>query len=299
MYFPYFKARRYDYYAICQIPDAVYATGKVVPILDPITAEIKRLKSICEKGFPFVFVMNPYEYEAKEPFANLTAEFLGKNKNAILGFNVNSDTSSASVKSFLTTNPSHEKALIFHDENTDAAVIKEITSRAKSIRWLIFIDKHVRAVYTGNFPGMAHVWVEDCFKKKAKNSAYPSSSEFSNMCNQYKAKGYAGFGDFMIMSYNSADGGSAPFCVTLHLSESTKKGIIINHFLSDTNDTQKDTGGKYGEARQKLVDHLDANPPVDITDGAQLFRDSVDYQGLGAAKQMSLMHHVELISTII
>jgi hypothetical protein len=301
MYFPYLRAKTFDYQALRQINHSLYKSNKLLPIIESATISKTAIADLCKKGLNFIFITNPYVGGSKEgAIQDLKSNVFASYNCVTLGFNINEHTSQNALNDFLTSDPTYKKALIFHGECQNVRVLNLIWKYKVNIDWLIFIENFVDQSYIDSFKGFNRVLIQDCFQKQEKNADYPALSTFSDLYSRYTSEGYQGFGDFMTLSYEFTTG-FAPRCVAIHLSKYFRKGreIQVQHFLSDDTSGIENVSGKYGQAHDKLIAYLDANPRIDTTTGTAMFRDATDYPGLGTVKKMSLIHHIELIHSLI
>lgn len=73
--------------------------------------------------------------------------------------------------------------------------------------------------------------------------------------------------------------------------------IWTRHYVSDTQDSPSNPGGKFKEALQKLVDDVNGGGMPHQTDAIAEFMDlhtSQHFPGLGVVKKLSMQHHLEL-----
>ena len=79
--------------------------------------------------------------------------------------------------------------------------------------------------------------------------------------------------------------------------------MSIYHFISDENSTPANPAGKFREALEKLIDHI-SNQDSNIYDSLAIrqFRElhnRAHFPGLGKVKQISMQHHIELITDFL
>ena len=114
---------------------------------------------------------------------------------------------------------------------------------------------------------------------------------------------YAGFCDYLTIGSDFIEGGRLPYAVVIHLTylDSGSGDIRIHHFISDTNYDDSDTAGKFYEALTKLVNFVDAHsiPETIAISKFKEYYDSQAYPGLGVVKKLSMMHHIELMQSVM
>ena len=117
-------------------------------------------------------------------------------------------------------------------------------------------------------------------------------------------EGYVGTGDFSIIGDEYSDSGFAPYAVAIHIvyEDVKKPGTLrVAHFVSDSNDGHDDPAGKFFEAAGKLVKWAKSSS-VCRSVGLRSIIDAYEseqYPGLGSLKKFSIMHHLELMSSIL
>jgi len=92
-----------------------------------------------------------------------------------------------------------------------------------------------------------------------------------------------------------------PYAVAIHLSYADQNNKIrVRHFVSDSNDDSSDVGGKFAEALEKLIQWVNENGRESIA--ISIFRELHEtghFPGLGSLKKLSIMHHIELVLSLI
>ncbi len=144
------------------------------------------------------------------------------------------------------------------------------------------------------------ILVIDDFPKEKKNSEYRKESFFSDLFISAKEEGYsAGYGDFSIVGDQYTETGGPAYAVAIHITyRKNEDEIWVRHFLSDSNELPTNPAGKFGEALSKLAKAV-KDKKIDImeTEALKTFLDlhsREHFPGLGFAKKLSMMHHLEL-----
>ena len=145
------------------------------------------------------------------------------------------------------------------------------------------------------------VLLSDGFKKEKRNADYPIESSFSDLMFNYKSKGGIGYSDYLTVGETYEEINSAPYAIAIHYSIVRNKAVFVKHYISDTNKNQKDQAGKFLEAIKKFKKDYDLNNYIKTIGTKQLidFYNSKHYPGLGKIKQVSMEHHIEVMSQII
>lgn len=147
-------------------------------------------------------------------------------------------------------------------------------------------------------------FLSDPFIKQKRNVDYEDMEDeiFSSDYFYYRTEGFQAFSDYLSIGAEYIEGGMLPYAVVIHLTYKDRhsENIRIRHFLSDSNTDASDTAGKFGEALSKLVAFIDAENIHTIA--SEHFRDYHNrgaFPGLGMLKKLSIMHHIELIQSLI
>jgi hypothetical protein len=146
--------------------------------------------------------------------------------------------------------------------------------------------------------------IEDKFIKKNNNAEYGETDFYSVLFRTYTSEGFDAFGDFLILPDEYSESGGPAYAVAIHMSEKNDEDEIwIRHFVSDSNGTPVDPGGKFFEALKKLVHYIDNHSEKFAFSSAcneyrRLYRER-HFPGLGYIKKLSLQHHIELVSSLM
>lgn len=146
------------------------------------------------------------------------------------------------------------------------------------------------------------VILHDCFTKQEKNSDYNDIDEemFSEEYWFYGDEGYNGIADYTVLPSVYVEGGRLPYAIAIHLTYAKKEQVLIRHFVSDSNDDTSNIQGKFEEAASKAVAFCNSNHLS--SSGVNQLKNAFEtqhYPGLGALKKISILHHLELISSIL
>lgn len=297
MYFPFFRAKQHDYSAILESKMDIY--DNVFPIIEPLAKPSQKfIQYIINNKIDIIFIVNPFSGNYNHENVAKDIESFDDHQFLTLGYNISHKTSVKELLEVFKKYPMRQFALIFHSENT--VVENAIHNNSNRVDWVVLIDGKLSNDFKETYEEYDRILVRDCFEKEDRNADYPPTSYYSDLYATYESDGYKGYGDFLIMTYRYKDGGGAAHAVALHLTshDDDNYNIIMNHFVSDDTEGAQNPGGKYEQARKKLLKFLRDNPSVDITTGANQFK-SPSYPGLGIAKKRSLIHHLEYMDSLM
>jgi hypothetical protein len=162
---------------------------------------------------------------------------------------------------------------------------------------------------TGSFPKPLNyfrsrrVLLTDGFKVKVRNADYRKDEDefFSDSPSTYPMYGCQGFSDYTIVGEEFKSGGFSPRAVALHITYFDEgDDVRIRHFVSDPPDDTGRVADKYATAVEALYEWVtsqsEANLPRTIgLDGFLHTYTEEHFPGLGFAKKLSIMHHIEMI----
>ncbi|MCC8410000.1 sce7725 family protein [Mucilaginibacter sp. UR6-1] len=305
MYFPYLRGKQFELEALTEVSSTVFSN--TLPILEPInlTSRAKGLYDrIAGQGVPLILIINPYYGSLTiANVQNLIDTNLANHQNLIIGFLIDERFSLADLNAFLTSNSNLSKSLIFrHDPFPAELAAINSAILANSVDYILFDDTKVsnqtKAAFI-NHPRL--VLISNGFQRKSRNRDYQQTSAFNSNFETYRNNGWFGIGDYLTIGDYFSDGGGATYIVTLHITRHSPKGLITHHFSSTYQSKTKGlTAPKFAEANSLLVTNPNITPLS--SSGLTLYRgwhNTKHNPQLGAAKKASMMHHIELMSSLI
>lgn len=281
--------------AITELDNSLFQ--KIVPVLIPnnITSSKRNIQKVAKKNIEFILVVNflkkgfPTQKDIQEHFID---EVIKTQDKFSLAFIVDNTTTKKQINTFLSSNITLEKSLIFKEEFGDEAYIKSL-----DLKYNFCILPKVSLSFIANTSNKNSVVVFDGFEKQVRNSDYPLKSYFSDLHNKYTSLGSVGFGDFTITGKDAQEGGSTPLAVALHLTKIEGDKAYVYHFVSDTQDGTKDVAGKFFESLDDLIKFVKSNKgytSYGISDFEKYHSDN-HFPGLGVCKRMSMKNHLEIL----
>lgn len=312
MYFPYLRGKQFELIALKEISDLMSKNKlKISPIIEPVkdSSTFKTtLSELKSKDINFTVIINPKVGDLQNSTASILTMLntqLAHYDNFQLGIIL---TGKENHKSLINSLKKHSSLLhglsLIHNatiENIDE-IIEEYESVIPLKYNIVHFSKTNRRYYR-NFESSTIVELDDYFSLQPKNSAYKlvDESDFSEEHKFYKKDGFVGFSDFLTIGEPYSDGGFLPWAIAIHISYSdSSKNIKIKHFVSDSNDSNSDIGGKFEEAINKLVIWCDTKKLK--TKALDVFRnlnETGHFPGLGTIKKLSILNHIELILKLI
>ncbi|MEL7444783.1 MAG: sce7725 family protein [Pseudomonadota bacterium] len=308
MYYPYFRGKQFELIAIRDTAELM-AQASFVPIVEPVKAQLKGLQraldAICDAGGSAIVVVNPgYGDHAEdgEDISSLLREKYLERDNIFAGLILTEAMTVEDVVDLYDSHKDHLPVFIhagFMEAKLLAARIGDQLGKSRHI----FFEQNCKKLYRKHFDGAHRVLLRDGFTKR-RNADHPSIEAFSDLHITYPDEGMAGFGDFLTVGDEFSEGGGPAYAVAIHLTfinAEKDDEMYIYHFVSDSKDTPTDPAGKFAEALKKLKDRYDAGDSGLFlgTALAQLLelQEKEHFPGLGQAKKLSMVHHIETINS--
>ena len=317
MYLPYLRGKQYELIALREMCEIMAKNkDKISPIIEPVK-DSPTLKScitcLADNKVNFSVVINPSVGDLKgdskhtKKIINYLSDLLNGFDDWQIGILIDQNLEVNTILEQVLELGFHAKrlTLIHNSVRRDIEQLLTEASNGNHIEFNVINYTRVNdRRYHRNFPRNTIVSLEDFFASQDRNSDYleVGESDFSVEHLYFADDGFKGFSDFLTVGEPYADGGYLPYAVAIHLSYTDEDNrIIVKHFVSDTNEDATDVGGKFAEALDKLIKWCNQNPQLD-TLGIRGFKDlhkRSHFPGLGSIKKLSIMHHIELVLSLI
>lgn len=311
MYFPYLRGKQFELIALrelsqCQILDKT----KVSPIIEPVKRGLKSiqtaLKSLQSLNIQVQLIVNP-QYGDLVGKSNDIITFINEQRsqgltNIIPAFLIHSDND---VNTLITIAEQENYVDSGYSLVHLAPVrrVEELSQFAKNTSCK-FNTIHINHVFALRRKFERQAILGDYFRKQRVNADYANEMDeaFSSDCFFFKQEGFEAFSDYQSIGADWIEGGMVPKAVVIHLTykDQEQEEIRIHHFVSDKNDDTTDIAGKFYEALTKLVSFVDKLNLESVA--IRSFKDLYSRQafpGLGTIKKLSIMHHIELMQSLI
>jgi hypothetical protein len=310
MYFPYLRGRQYELLALRELVSNNLLGDYVIPIVEPVKLSPTLTKTISEyikASHPISIIRNPVvgsflkelENAKDESKTSYKQEFLTQyNDAAVIKSIIMQKNAESILKDWSKKGVNKNELLIINIDRECLDLYKQEFNEFGPRYTLIPDDRALKRGIKQN-----KVLLEDKFKKQERNDKYQYKPDefFSDDHLYFKEEGFQGFSDYSIIGNEYIETGFAPRAVVIHIVYFAEdKSLKIKHFVSDSD--QEDTAntpGKFYEAVKKLTAWYETEPnPDNMTLGLEILLEHYKkktYQGLGIAKKLSLMHHLELM----
>lgn len=312
MYFPYLRGKQFELLALRELVRLPLASEKISPIIEPLKKDTKGLetlaKALAVKDIKIQLIINPEYGDLKngsEPlFAVINSLHTQGFTNIIPAYIISKDRDFRLFKSTLFEYGYNDTgfSLVHLNQVSEVTELARIFKEAKGLYNIINVN-HLVALRR-SFPKSSLAYLSDPFKKRTKNSEYLDEIDesFSNDHMFYADEGFVGYGDYLTVGAPFVDGGRLPFAVVIHLTyqDIETEFIRIRHFVSDSNDDDSDIPGKFAEALSKLILFVKERDidSLAVQEFKSLYNRQA-YPGLGVIKKLSIMHHIELVQSLL
>lgn len=308
MYYPYFRGKQYELIAIRETAEAL-ARAHFVPIIEPVKGTLtnldRALKAVHNADGKAIVIVNPYYgdlAEDGEKISSLLKNSFPNSNNIIVGILLKETTSLKDAWDIYQQHMMYTPTFI-HAGFKDAKnlAIKLGTTLKQSSH--VFFEKHCGKVYRRHFYESYQVLLRDGFHK-LRNAEYEKIPVeiFSDLHVTFREEGMNGFGDFLIVGDDYSERGGPAYAVAIHLTfvdPMNEDVMYIYHFVSSSNDTPTDPGGKFSQALDKLISKLNSgNSKLFESSAIKEFRELYEnshFPGLGSVKKLSMLHHIETL----
>ena len=308
MYYPYLRGKQNELILLRENAELI-SKSKILPIIEPVKANlnplIKCLTALINAECEFTVIINPtcgdHENDNNELITRLNDEDIFKYAKLNIALICDENISIDKIKDYLDLH-SELPIMIIHYGFSDAKALTNLLSEYNNINTQIFIEEFAQKRYRKAFSEYDRVLIRDGFKKRS-NKDHPQVEHFSELHIMYDDEGMRGFGDFLINGDEYSETGGPAYAVAIHLTyldSSDDNDMFIKHYVSNTNSSPADPGGKFLEALNKLVN--DTNSNIFKSNAILEFKKLYDRQhfpGLGSVKKLSIQHHIELIADFL
>jgi hypothetical protein len=305
LYHPYFRGKQFDLLTIRETAETL-SSSNFTPIIEPVRgslgALIKALNSIVENEGNAIVIVNPEHGELSgggEPLSRMLQEKYLERNHISAGILLKSDTSLREAMAVYNAHLGHSPVFV-HSGFPDAKGLAVELGRPTKESIHIFVEDPGVKLAARHFKGATRVLLRDGFRRR-KNRDYPAVEPFSDLHVTYTDEAMDGFGDFLIVGDEYADGGGLPVVLAIHLTfiDPDQDDIMqIYHFKSSrAHVTQSDPAGKFAEALAEMISILDMpGCKVYETGAVSEFRELFEkrhFPGLGYIKKLSMSHHIQ------
>jgi hypothetical protein len=308
MYHPYFRGKQYELITIREMAPLLKSAG-FRPVIEPVRVELggleKALQAVVDADGRAIVIVNPHHGElsgAGKPLTKLLKDSFLDLPGISAGILLKQGMTTGQVLKCYEAHFAHTPVFI-HAGFTEAKALSETFGEPIPDQCHIFFDQFCGKLYQKHFKGAHRVLLRDGFQRRQRNKDYATLESFSDLHATYEDEGMDGFGDFLIVGDDYAEGGGPAYAVAIHLTfidRDQDNSMFIYHFVSERQDTPTDPAGKFAEALDEMMATLnDRNSKVLETSAVQEFRllhKQRHFPGLGYVKKLSMNHHIETLA---
>ncbi|EOL44571.1 sce7725 family protein [Enterococcus caccae] len=280
MYYPYFRGKQFDLFALTTLVEQKCLSSQILPIIEPVknsNALKKFIHVFQQENHPFYLIQNPQagDFLTEDGFLYLNS--LSLNKALIVEQPI--ETLSQEPQLFVIRNSTPVLESDWQSNQTNVLIPKEfrLLQKVKGKKILS----------------------EDVFTRLPKSNFYQECPDefFSDTHLTFQKSGFIGFSDFSIDSRIYYEQRYPSKILSLHLVYFEHNRLRIHHFLSSEEaPTQKD---KFFELMEEVNKWKNKLCGQTITLGLELLLEAVSqgkFPGMGVMRKAAVMHHMELMS---
>lgn len=308
MYYPYFRGKQYELISVREMAPVFKGAG-FCPIIEPVKESLsgleKALQAIVAVNGRAIVVVNPHHgdlsNDANVVSGLLNEKFANPPSCVSAGILLKQNMTVTQVMKIYNAHIAHSPVFI-HVGFSEAKALSQQISRIINQRH-VFLDSACGKLYQRHFKNNAErVLLKDGFQRK-RNRDYDLVEPFSDLHITYIDEGMNGFGDFLIVGDDYSETGGPAYAVAIHITfiDHDQDDVMqIFHFKSERQDTPLDPAGKFAEALDEMMQHLDMpGSKVLNTNAVKEFRtlhEQGHFPGLGYVKKLSMNHHIETLA---
>ena len=311
MYYPYFRGKQFDLIAIRDTAETL-AANQFVPIIEPVRENLRGLRRalevICEAGGRAIVIVNPHHGDLAEdgsPISDLLEEAFQELDTITAGVFLDNETSAAEAMQIYDDHADHDPTFV-HAGFRFAGQLAQMLGAGVSETKHVFFERYCGDLYRNHYANAAHkVLIRDGFSRQ-RNADYPPIEKFSELHLTYAGMGMNGFGDFLIVGDEFTEGGGPAYAVAIHITfinGDDEDVMYVHHFLSNDRSTPTDPAGKFAQALENLIEHIDSDASqVTETSAIEQFRELHEeehFPGLGQVKKLSMIHHIQTLAAFL
>ena len=306
-YFPFFRGKQFELICLRENAELIADAGFTViiePVKESANGLLRAIEALKEANAKLLVVANPsvghHADSLSDDFFDLVNASIVDFAGAGWIFQIRESDDLDDLQDWLGRS---ESLAVFHQGTVPPKKVAGALGDDENQKRIHVFSENCSARYRGIFESDQKILLIDEFNKQNKNADYPEVELFSELPVTYRDQGANGFGDYLMVGREYAEGGGAAYAVAIHITyaDPDDDGVIyIRHFLSDTNNTPTDPAGKFREALSKLISFCDEQESkIPETSAIEEFRKlnaSGHFPGLGYVKKLSMQHHLEVMA---
>ncbi|WP_086350580.1 sce7725 family protein [Candidatus Enterococcus clewellii] len=281
MYYPYFRGKQYDLFALTALLENDLLSSAVQPIIEPVknSNALKKFISLSQqKKQPFYLIQNPQSGDF------LTADGLQQLKELPL-------TKAMIIEQPIETLTESPEMFIVGHSSVPAL---ESDWQGNQVKVLVPEEFRLLRKIEG-----AKILSQDVFTRLPKSRFYQECPDelFSTAHLTFQKRDFVGFSDFSIDSRIYYEHSYPSKFLSLHLVYFEETNLRIHHFLSSEEaPSQKE---KFFELMTEIMVWEKQLCGNQVTLGIQLLLEAAakdKFPGMGVMRKAAVMHHMELMS---
>lgn len=181
MYLPLLRGKLNELLAIRESAPTLVASGKILPVIEPLSADPSRLvsavKRIDARQVGLAVIVNPSVGDLAGdrttiPEALRTGGLL-QSGLLLPALVISGSTLRPEVAAFLAEYAEREVLLVHIGQYRDPEDLSNLLQGAGNVRYNVFSTDRTSAAYRRSFPTVPSIALRDCFVRQARNADYP------------------------------------------------------------------------------------------------------------------------------
>lgn len=310
MYFPLIRGRQYDLLALRELQRNGLLHENIIPIIEPIKLSSTLLSTVSafeENERELIIITNPAvgSFVGELTLSSVYEQYRSMmlNDYVIVGHRLNRNSTDQIADLQAMFNIDLHQMAILHSERSLVQLYRNIFNEYIPRTNVIPSDNAFRR----QLNGLNLVGLDDKFNKLPRNVDYLDieCEFFSEEHLFFRDEGYVGVSDFTVVGEEYNESGFAPYAVAIHIVyPNAENALEIMHFVSDSNNDTSDPAGKFSEALDKLVNWYGSYESDHRMNTLAMrcflqHHNEGTYPGLPTLKKLSIMHHLELMGSLI
>ena len=308
MYYPLLRGKQYELIALKEFAEANPENTFLCPIIEPVRvlndALVRAAGVLSKNRINYCVILNPVrgDYAIQSSRFEVPAfleKFEGLDIKPIPAFYA--DGKCAEVQREIEYLGLKDVMIIF-EESFDMEIADSLCTH-DSVSYIVCFkaDSKSNSRYLMK-TGKNIIRLDDRFIVRKPNTAYRGVDEdaYSEEFYYYKEDKFYGFSDYCVLSKEFIEGGTTPTAIAIHLSYRKREDAIwVRHFVSDEAFDTQNIRSKFGNAMKHLKEFYAETNTKPTQAVQQLIDNSGKYPGLGVLKKVTVLSHIQLISTIL
>lgn len=309
MFYPLLRGKRFEAIALRECATLLAGATNVRPIVEPVKDEWRNLERALDAGLAIGIIVNPRvgDYSVPPPRARRIQKPMPASSTAVLGHAnaiptllIDASTTAADVRTFAGTYTNRHMYLV---HTAPRARHPDPIAAALASNPAAMIIRRRAVPITGR--RSLYVDLQDNFTRQDNNSMYPPDEFFTDRHVTIRTdRTFGHFGDYSVQGDSYRDGGGPANHVALHHVYTigpNPSDLRIKHYVSAPHPSVK---RMWFDALSQLIADLPSLARISPLNRTSVlaeyraFSAPADFPNLGKMKELSMRHHLELMTVV-